>query len=113
MRGREVGIDLLERGGVLAPQVRRCPHAGQQGGDALLGKRGEDGVEVLAHRFRRQAAQAVVGPEFDDRDVRLVGQRPRSEEHTSELQSLMRISYAVFCLKTKTTRRYKHISMQE
>src|SRR3546814_6852509 len=28
---------------------------------------------------------------------------PRSEEHTSELQSLMRISYAVFCLKKKTT----------
>src|SRR3546814_8061310 len=34
----------------------------------------------------------------------------RSEEHTSELQSLMRISYAVFCLKTKTkhTLTYKH-----
>src|SRR3546814_11367788 len=29
---------------------------------------------------------------------------PRSEEHTSELQSLMRISYAVFCLKKKNTR---------
>src|SRR3546814_10524517 len=29
---------------------------------------------------------------------------PRSEEHTSELQSLMRISYAVFCLKKQTTR---------
>src|SRR3546814_1226335 len=29
--------------------------------------------------------------------------RNRSEEHTSELQSLMRISYAVFCLKKKTT----------
>src|SRR3546814_7623451 len=28
---------------------------------------------------------------------------PRSEEHTSELQSLMRISYAVLCLKKKTT----------
>src|SRR3546814_5348572 len=28
---------------------------------------------------------------------------PRSEEHTSELQSLMRISYAVFCLKKKST----------
>src|SRR3546814_2098176 len=28
---------------------------------------------------------------------------PRSEEHTSELQSLMRISYAVFCLKKKNT----------
>src|SRR3546814_7173595 len=33
----------------------------------------------------------------------------RSEEHTSELQSLMRISYAVFCLKTKTPRQYLHI----
>src|SRR3546814_8929312 len=32
-----------------------------------------------------------------------VGQRERSEEHTSELQSLMRISYAVFCLKKKNT----------
>src|SRR3546814_10686184 len=29
----------------------------------------------------------------------------RSEEHTSELQSLMRISYAVFCLKKKTTQK--------
>src|SRR3546814_9995018 len=34
-------------------------------------------------------------PECNDRD--------RSEEHTSELQSLMRISYAVFCLKKKKT----------
>src|SRR3546814_7587032 len=33
---------------------------------------------------------------------------PRSEEHTSELQSLMRISYAVFCLK-KTKTSYKQI----
>src|SRR3546814_5555723 len=31
------------------------------------------------------------------------GEQHRSEEHTSELQSLMRISYAVFCLKKKTT----------
>src|SRR3546814_2412491 len=36
----------------------------------------------------------------------LVSKHPRSEEHTSELQSLMRISYAVFCLKktNKTTK---------
>src|SRR3546814_6548622 len=33
---------------------------------------------------------------------RLEPRRDRSEEHTSELQSLMRISYAVFCLKKKT-----------
>src|SRR3546814_6560608 len=32
----------------------------------------------------------------------------RSEEHTSELQSLMRISYAVFCLKKKTKRQHEH-----
>src|SRR3546814_8590522 len=40
--------------------------------------------------------------------------RDRSEEHTSELQSLMRISYAVFCLKKKKTSYYssskQHIS---
>src|SRR3546814_8391303 len=36
---------------------------------------------------------------FADRDA--IGTQARSEEHTSELQSLMRISYAVFCLKKK------------
>src|SRR3546814_9550699 len=34
----------------------------------------------------------------------------RSEEHTSELQSLMRISYAVFCLKKKTTSKIQSVS---
>src|SRR3546814_4608217 len=34
-------------------------------------------------------------------------QQPRSEEHTSELQSLMRISYAVFCLKKKKKHKNK------
>src|SRR3546814_5266447 len=39
-----------------------------------------------------------------ERGVKLrVSMSGRSEEHTSELQSLMRISYAVFCLKKKTT----------
>src|SRR3546814_2625531 len=42
-----------------------------------------------------------------------VGARPtdlqsRSEEHTSELQSLMRISYAVFCLKKKNKNKHKY-----
>src|SRR3546814_6339719 len=36
----------------------------------------------------------------------------RSEEHTSELQSLMRISYAVFCLKKKTTNNITHNTKQ-
>src|SRR3546814_1198503 len=46
-------------------------------------------------------------------DIRLVGQKAkgtggRSEEHTSELQSLMRISYAVFCLKKKKNTKSQH-----
>src|SRR3546814_5262315 len=36
-----------------------------------------------------------------------LGRRRRSEEHTSELQSLMRISYAVFCLKKKKQTKQK------
>src|SRR3546814_3505908 len=40
-----------------------------------------------------------------------VGFNLRSEEHTSELQSLMRISYAVFCLKKKTNN--KHLSSSD
>src|SRR3546814_2030582 len=36
----------------------------------------------------------------------------RSEEHTSELQSLMRISYAVFCLKKKTNTEHMHRNRQ-
>src|SRR3546814_11210865 len=39
-------------------------------------------------------------------------QLARSEEHTSELQSLMRISYAVFCLKKKTTHQLNNLSKQ-
>src|SRR3546814_9598917 len=41
---------------------------------------------------------ALIG---DRHTAALVGRDGRSEEHTSELQSLMRISYAVFCLKKK------------
>src|SRR3546814_5725704 len=45
--------------------------------------------------------QGVLDPLPHFRSLRHV-MRPRSEEHTSELQSLMRISYAVSCLKKKT-----------
>src|SRR3546814_7092242 len=37
-----------------------------------------------------------------------IGRYNRSEEHTSELQSLMRISYAVFCLKQKKSKEQHH-----
>src|SRR3546814_5705824 len=72
------------------------------GGQRFRGARGE----VADHRVQRDAASG-------DQDAGLAGgaeidvdaapfECPRSEEHTSELQSLMRISYAVFCLKKKT-----------
>src|SRR3546814_6595469 len=48
---------------------------------------------VALARFQTALMQEVITPDF---------QLTRSEEHTSELQSLMRISYAVFCLKKKT-----------
>src|SRR3546814_1652897 len=53
-----------------------------------------------ARRLRYPAGQVVPRR---PRAVRwaVAEDRPRSEEHTSELQSLMRISYAVFCLKKK------------
>src|SRR3546814_2129513 len=46
---------------------------------------------------------------------RAVRPRPpaRSEEHTSELQSLMRISYAVFCLKKKTQQLHKQTNIKQ
>src|SRR3546814_9862805 len=46
--------------------------------------------------------QAVDGDVLVERDLGTDGRRTRSEEHTSELQSLMRSSYAAICLK-KTT----------
>src|SRR3546814_6772272 len=54
-----------------------------------------------AHRRDTARQDAVPG---HPPQLAAVPDRPRSEEHTSELQSLMRISYAVFCLKKK-----KHI----
>src|SRR3546814_6161041 len=70
----------------------------------------EDAVnrEVLRETVRDiQARNADAAPEELERLIdEEVG--ARSEEHTSELQSLMRISYAVFCLKTKKTHKRTH-----
>src|SRR3546814_2145494 len=73
---------------------------------------------VLPRTRRRRARSAAARtlPLAGDRRVRVrtrvVGVGRRSEEHTSELQSLMRISYAVFCLKKKTTNQQKEINQR-
>src|SRR3546814_7097522 len=74
-------------------------------------RRGDDGDVRQAAQFRLQhRVGAQLAVEFDQRHMR-DEPRERSEEHTSELQSLMRISYAVFCLKKKqTTNTYERIN---
>src|SRR3546814_2659254 len=68
----------------------------------------EEGGTLEQHAEFAQHLLALVGAEFHrvfavDQDLALFGaqqaEHARSEEHTSELQSLMRISYAVCCLK--------------
>src|SRR3546814_1809943 len=63
-----------------------------------------------ADRHQGGAADARRSQGRAARDPQLHHPAPemRSEEHTSELQSLMRISYAVFCLKKKNTNTAKH-----
>src|SRR3546814_9913167 len=52
-------------------------------------------------KMKKRLPIVLFGVDYWDKVVDL--EAMRSEEHTSELQSLMRISYAVFCLNTKTT----------
>src|SRR3546814_9635312 len=50
---------------------------------------------------------------FSSRTIQRVRRSSRSEEHTSELQSLMRISYAVFCLQKTKTQKSTHQSTKK
>src|SRR3546814_8837933 len=71
-------------------------------GPDLVGAGGQRLVGIVAAREHGDLdVLAGAGGERDDAADHLVGVTRRSEEHTSELQSLMRISYAVFCLKKK------------
>src|SRR3546814_9526443 len=71
----------------------------------------------LEARARHPVDDVGRGGQDRGRRSRLPSPRPvrddrsgRSEEHTSELQSLMRISYAVFCLKKKNNQSYQYIT---
>src|SRR3546814_8402020 len=57
----------------------------------------------------------VIGKFHHGHTLAAIGEQllSRSEEHTSELQSLMRISYAVFCLKKKKNNTTQKISLQQ
>src|SRR3546814_10724232 len=63
---------------------------------------------ALPSAKRRMRMVIALLPAWRGRDARRSS--PRSEEHTSELQSLMRTSYAVFCLKKKKKLSSRHIA---
>src|SRR3546814_4953130 len=62
----------------------------------------------VAQRTAAGGGESGAGADRTDADTRALRPDVRSEEHTSELQSLMRISYAVFCLKKKPTQHPYH-----
>src|SRR3546814_3849213 len=78
----------------------------------LFPRSGDRGVSEVRRSGSRRTAAAIRQFTGDDsahggRWSRHHGAAARSEEHTSELQSLMRISYAVFCLKKKKRKKKK------
>src|SRR3546814_1754517 len=89
---------------------RRTPSPDRRHPDrqSLPRQRGTPAAPRASRAVVRSAAAAVVHM------APAAPAETRSEEHTSELQSLMRISYAVFCLKKKTNnRKHKTKTVQE
>src|SRR3546814_8153123 len=76
------------QGGEPEPMHTECRNAVEDGADGCFLLREEWGFPVILSEAERRMARK------SDKQT-----TTRSEEHTSELQSLMRISYAVFCLK--------------
>src|SRR3546814_1555547 len=96
-------------------------HVGTLRGDDIRGRFVDQGAMLdaahaqlgaAAYRFGGMAmggdVNAMPAAFLDDRADLGIRVLARSEEHTSELQSLMRISYAVFCLKKKKQVKYSH-----
>src|SRR3546814_4287415 len=91
----------------LVPYPTLFRSAGAGDADLFIACSASDAANMVGCKIARQPYASTV------RAIRL---QFRSEEHTSELQSLMRISYAVFCLKKKIkkqSKRPRHTSNQE
>src|SRR3546814_4693496 len=97
-------------------RCRSCARRGRRGGSAgssldgapqtAGGLQRMKAAEAVDHAGEGHLRRAIDGIDHDvglGVDGMALLDQPRSEEHTSELQSLMRISYAVFCLKKKKT----------
>src|SRR3546814_2788603 len=102
--GRSQCVEL--RGGVQTPQFRALhltdamfSRNRSAPGDDLIVDKGADDWSAFGDPRRTIGPKGRADMEMD---IAITQMTKRSEEHTSELQSLMRISYAVFCLKQKT-----------
>src|SRR3546814_3647364 len=95
---RRAGVECVDDEARLA----RSRQAGDAGEGAERDFRGDILQIVRARALQHQVETVAGAAAFRHLDPFRAGER--SEEHTSELQSLMRISYAVVCLKKKTTR---------
>src|SRR3546814_3023200 len=105
-------------GGTAATGVSIVAGLRERGYDVTIYHRGthelpelDDLEHIHGDPHHRATIAADLGTRRWDVVVATYG-RIRSEEHTSELQSLMRISYAVFCLKKKNTIEHHHITTQ-
>src|SRR3546814_7953552 len=87
-RGAEKSVCLLLRGAALSETGHKR---------LALMRETQDGFRIAEEDLELRGGGELLG-------TRQSGDTPRSEEHTSELQSLMRISYAVLCLKKKKKR---------
>src|SRR3546814_5755245 len=79
------------------PRTSGCSWSSSRAGS----RRSESSTRVLATSDSAEFRSPLAAELADERDA-----ADRSEEHTSELQSLMRISYAVFCLKKKKNKQH-------
>src|SRR3546814_1473849 len=99
-----VGLDLVEVSPNADPPVCKFLDVGKFKYEA------QKKANAARKTQRTQEIKEIkMRPNIDDHDFD-VKMKKRSEEHTSELQSLMRNSYAVFCLKKKTTHKHTTVS---
>src|SRR3546814_8592816 len=97
---RTIWTTLDEKAQVATRTSLARPDSPLYRGQSVGGRQARDCQAFRAARRRQDRAQGAA--QGHDR------RGARSEEHTSELQSLMRISYAVFCLKKKTNKATRH-----
>src|SRR3546814_1572758 len=95
----------VRRAGIARP-LDGLPEVGMNCGDSICARDTPRSASATTSLIRRQLARTLHEssmpqlPTWTLHSVMPSGPSIRSEEHTSELQSLMRISYAVFCLTT-------------